>query len=148
MDFQLQAVDNTNKNIIEESCDPEELEKYMSRFYPSENQALLWYLISCNNSFAGHVWIEKYKKENGGHKLGIAIWDNSKRGLGIGSWAITEVIKILVEHGYSKPIVLNVREVNQRAVKCYHKVGFQVVKREIGKKDNKEITFLQMKYVV
>lgn len=69
-------------------------------------------MISHGENIIGHIWIEKYSQENRQYKLGIVIWDKSKRGLGVGKWAIKEVIKIFAQDGYSKTILLNVRKDN------------------------------------
>ncbi len=143
----LSEVDDVKEALIKKLCsNNSELKSYMSRTFPEKNDVLIWNVVTYENTYIGHVWIEKYSKVIKGHKLGIVLWEDSKRGQGIGFRTISKIIDNYIDAGFVKPIFLNVRENNERAIRCYIKVGFTVLKKSEKKVGNQNISFLQMIY--
>ena len=72
--------------------------------------------------------------------VGIFIGDESNRSNGYG----TETLKLLLDYGFNylnlNNIMLTVKSFNERAIKCYEKVGF----KEFGRR--RESYFLNGKY--
>ncbi|WP_175400859.1 GNAT family N-acetyltransferase [Clostridium pasteurianum] len=121
--------------FIEKWESTKELSKYLSHTRPQylreSDLALekhtLFFMIKFDESIIGAAWLENITENNG--KLGIYIADVNCRGKGIGS----EVIRILKEKAFKEmklsKIYLNVRETNKRAISCYKKCGFEIIKK-------------------
>lgn len=84
----------------------------------------LVFIIQADLEPIGSIWLEEINSRESAW-LGLFIGDHAYWNQGIGSLAI----KMLVEDAFSKlglkSIYLKVREENQRAIRCYEKVGFK-----------------------
>ena len=70
-------------------------------------------------------------------------------GLGIGRIAIIQAINLIKDEFKLKTIKLNVRKNNQRAINCYERCGFTIVRE--GTKINEQgqiIQIYEMKYCI
>lgn len=144
--FALEQVNSDNySNYTEyDKAFEKELKNYQSRIYPSKNAAVLsWYHIKVRKKYIGAIWLEKSEKENFA-VLGIFISDMKYRNKGIGKRAIKQLIISDLQYFGTKKILLNVREDNERAIRCYKKVGFAESKR--FEKDNYNV--IEMFYEV
>ncbi len=124
--FELEQVCNENlvyyskyEEIIETN-----LKQYQSRIYPIKDaQYLCWYHIKVENKYIGAIWLEKTSTDDFA-VLGIFISDEEFRSKGIGTKAIDKIIKTDLSYMHTNKILLRVRAENERAIKCYSKVGF------------------------
>ena len=67
---------------------------------------------------------------------------------GIGAWTLTEAIKIKNRRYGKKQLYLEVRTWNKRAINCYKKVGFKIVKDSIEQQTYAgQGTFCRMNYI-
>lgn len=134
--FTLEQVNSDNYSYYTEydKAFEKELKNYQSRIYPSKDASVLsWYHIKVRRKYIGAIWLEKSDKEKFA-VLGIFISDKKYRNKGIGKKAIKQLIISDLQYFGTKKILLNVREDNERAIRCYKKVGFVESKR--SEKDN------------
>ena len=124
--FVLEQVRNENLlyySGYEEAFDTD-LKQYQSRIYPTKDaQCLRWYHIKTDDKYIGAIWLEKTSTDDFA-VLGIFIADKDYRNKGIGTRVIEEIIKNDLPHMHTNKILLRVRTENERAIKCYNKVGF------------------------
>ena len=124
--FELEQVCNENLSYYsgyEEAFDTD-LKQYQSRIYPTKDaQYLRWYHIKVNNKYIGSIWLEKSSNDEFA-VLGVFIADKDFRSKGIGTQAIRKIIKNDLPYMHTNKILLRVRAENERAIKCYNKVGF------------------------
>lgn len=67
---------------------------------------------------------------------------------GIGAWTLNEAIKIKNRRYGKKQLYLEVRTWNKRAINCYKKVGFKIVKDSIEQQTYAgQGTFCRMNYI-
>lgn len=129
--FTLEQINNDNFSHYAEydKAFEKELNNYQSRIYPSKGAVILsWYHIRVGRKYVGSIWLEKSEKENFA-VLGIFISEKRYRNKGIGRKAIKQIIINDLQYFGTKKILLNVREDNERAIRCYKKVGFVESKR-------------------
>lgn len=128
--------------------------QYMSRFWPRtfEGQEVerpglyAWYVIVFDGVDVGTVWLEKDRPRDTVATLGILIGRRERLGTGIGREAIRLAIAQARERLGFDTVRLNVRETNGRAIACYRRCGFEVIRR--GRKLNpqgEEIAFFEMR---
>lgn len=129
--FVLEQVSNENLPYYsgyEESFDSD-LKQYQSRIHPTNDaQILRWYHIKTDDKYIGAIWLEKVLTDDFA-VLGIFIVDKDFRNKGIGTKAIDKVIKKDLPYMHTNKILLRVRAENERAIKCYNKVGFTEIRR-------------------
>lgn len=124
--FELEQVCNENLSYYSryEEIFESDLKQYQSRIYPIKDaQYLRWYHIKANDKYIGAIWLEKTSTDDFA-VLGIFIADKDYRNKGIGARVIQEIIKNDLPHMHTNKILLRVRAENERAIKCYNKVGF------------------------
>ena len=129
--FSLEEVNNDNFSFYTEYDKKfdTDLSQYQSRIYPSKSAEILsWYHIKIRRKYIGAIWLERTKTDNFA-VLGIFIAEKKYRNKGIGRKAIERIILSDLQYFGTKKIVLNVRENNDRAIRCYKKVGFVESKR-------------------
>ena len=141
--FELEHVCNENLsyyNIYEEA----DLKQYQSRIYPTKDaQYLRWYHIKVEDKYIGAIWLEKASSDDFA-VLGIFIADKNIRNNGIGTKALEKVIENDLPHMHTNKILLRVRAENERAIKCYSKVGFT----ESGRYEKDGLNVIEMLYEV
>ncbi len=129
--FVLEQVSNENLSYYsgyEEAFDSD-LKQYQSRIHPTNDaQILRWYHIKTDDKYIGAIWLEKVLTDDFA-VLGIFIVDKDFRNKGIGTKAIDKVIKKDLPYMHTNKILLRVRAENERAIKCYNKVGFTEIRR-------------------
>ena len=129
--FELEQVCNENISYYtgyEEAFDSD-LKQYQSRIHPTNDaQILRWYHIKTDDKYIGAIWLEKVLTDDFA-VLGIFIVDKDFRNKGIGTKAIDKVIKKDLPYMHTNKILLRVRAENERAIKCYNKVGFTEIRR-------------------
>lgn len=129
--FSLEEVNNDNFSFYTEYDKKfdTDLSQYQSRIYPSKSAEILsWYHIKIRRKYIGAIWLERTKTDNFA-VLDIFIAEKKYRNKGIGRKAIERIILSDLQYFGTKKIVLNVRENNDRAIRCYKKVGFVESKR-------------------
>lgn len=93
-----------------------------------------------NNKLIGNSSIMNINHKNRIAEVGIFIGDESNRNKGYGA----ETLNLLLDYGFNylnlNNIMLTVKSFNERAIKCYEKVGF----KEFGRR--RESYFLNGKY--
>lgn len=102
---------------------------YMARFKPDAT-VLAWNVIVCNGHDAGTVWIEA-TEQAGEARLGILLGEPALLGQGIGRTAILLAIDAVTRAHPLQLISLNVRESNERGIRCYERCGFQVTSTSV-----------------
>ena len=145
--FELEQVCDENLSyygIYEEAFETD-LKQYQSRIYPSKDaQSLRWYHIKVGYKYIGAIWLEKVSCDDFA-VLGIFIADKDFRNKGIGTKAIDNVIKNDLPYMHTNKMLLRVRAENERAIKCYNKVGF-IEKRRYEKDSLKIIEMIYEKH--
>lgn len=98
-------------------------------------------IINNNDELIGNCSLFDLDFINGNATVGIFIGEEKYRGKGLG----TETLKLLIGYGFNNlnlnNIMLTVFSFNERAIKCYKKVGF----KEIGRR-RKNITINNKRY--
>lgn len=138
--FTLEQVNNDNFAYYSEydKAFDTDLNQYQSRIHPSKSaEQLCWYHIKVKRKYIGAIWLEKSSKDDF-VVLGVFIADKKYRNKGIGRRAIEQIIINDLQYFRTKKILLHVREENERAIRCYKKVGFVESKR--FQKDNLNVT--------
>ena len=129
--FVLEQVSNENLLYYSryEDAFETDLKQYQSRIHPTNDaQILRWYHIKTDDKYIGAIWLEKVLTDDFA-VLGIFIVDKDFRNKGIGTKAIDKVIKKDLPYMHTNKILLRVRAENERAIKCYNKVGFTEIRR-------------------
>ena len=129
--FELEQVCNENLSYYSryEEIFESDLKQYQTRIYPIKDaQYLRWYHIKADDKCIGAIWLEKSSTDDFA-VLGVFIADNDFRNKGIGTQAIRKIIKNDLQYMHTNKILLRVRTENERAIKCYNKVGFIETKR-------------------
>lgn len=124
--FELEQVCNENLSYYSryEEAFETDLKQYQSRIYPIKDaQFLRWYHIKVDDKYIGAIWLEKSSTDDFA-VLGVFIADKDFRNKGFGTKAIDKVIKNNLTYMHTNKILLRVRAENERAIKCYNKVGF------------------------
>ncbi len=79
------------------------------------------------NQLLGNAGLESVDNINRTAEIGIFIGEEAKRSKGYGS----EALKLLLEYGFKtlnlNNIMLKLNATNERALKCYEKMGFQLI---------------------
>lgn len=138
----IEKINENNKFRYEKFEDVfySDLSKYQSRIYPNfQVEKVKWYYIKYDNKYIGSIWLEKSYECNYAD-LGIFIAYDEYRNKGIG----TNAIKQLLEDSNDlciEEVRLRVRKNNERAKKCYYKIGF-VDSKEFTKDNG--ITVIEM----
>lgn len=131
--FELEQVCNENLSYYRkyEEAFETDLKQYQSRIYPTKDaQHLRWYHIKVKDEYVGAIWLEKVSSDDFA-VLGIFIADKDFRNKGIGTKAIEQIIKNDLPYMHTNKILLRVRAENERAIKCYSKVGFIEAQRYV-----------------
>lgn len=127
----LKSLNNWSEDI--------DAQQYMTRLLPnkfdgacfSQRGLLSWYMIVVNEQDVGTIWLEKDSCGEKVATLGIMIGKKEMLGQGIGEEAIT----LAIENSHSdlsfRAVRLNVRVSNNRAISCYKKCGFTVIRRGV-----------------
>ncbi len=119
-----------------------DLKNYQSRIYPSsDTQYLHWYHIKADGKYIGAIWLEKAYTEDFS-VLGIFIADATYRNKGIGTEAIKQIMQDLSSIHTNK-VLLRVRQENERAIRCYKKVGFEEYRQYV----KNDLNVLEMIYL-
>jgi RimJ/RimL family protein N-acetyltransferase len=129
--------------------------QYMSRSAPRlfNEQGILasplfvWFIILVNELETGTLWLEKETQTDETATLGILLGNETQFGKGIGQQAIRPGIQHAVRHFSFHTVRLNVRQSNLRAIACYQKCGFQIIKE--GSKiisPQESIPYYEMQY--
>ncbi len=129
--FELEQVCDENLSYYSryEEAFETDLNQYQSRIYPTRDaQYLRWYHIKADNKYIGAIWLEKASSDDFA-VLGIFIADKDFRNKGIGTKAIDKIIKSDLPYMHTNKILLRVRAENERAIKCYSKLGFIETRR-------------------
>lgn len=126
MAIELEKVCNENYSFYTEyeKAYDDNIKKYQSRIYPiKESELLHWYHIKVDGKYIGAIWLEKeFSKDH--FVLGIFIAYESYRNKGYGSEAIKKILTNISRHTPIKRVLLHVRAENERAIRCYNKIGF------------------------
>lgn len=153
MNLVLKRFEESDLKLLESWRKKIHSDQFMSRVTPENykhgnsvlNNLWDWYTIHQNDLPIGTSWLEKKNHNSQIAKLGILLGATELFGQGIG----TKTIMLLINNPQNilnfKIITLNVRKTNQRAIACYRKCGFNIMKE--GKKinnANKEIEFYTM----
>ncbi len=94
---------------------------------PNQNaELLLWYYIKVDEKYIGAVWLEQ-ESTTSHAVLGVFIAYDEFRSFGYGTEAIKMILHNAAQVGISQ-VHLRVREQNTRAINCYRKIGFEIVK--------------------
>jgi RimJ/RimL family protein N-acetyltransferase len=117
-------------------CQDIQAEQYMSRTAPRlfleqgsiASPLFVWSIIIVDAVETGTLWLEKSLPTDETATLGILLGDSAQFGRGIGQRAIPLGIRQAASQLTFQRVTLNVRQSNLRAIACYQKCGFQIVK--------------------
>jgi len=87
-----------------------------------------WSIILVDGLETGTLWLEKAQPADKTATLGILLGATAQFGRGIGQQAIPLGIQQAASQLSFHMVTLNVRQSNLRAIACYQKCGFQIVK--------------------
>lgn len=142
----IEKIDESNKFRYKsfEDVFNSDLSKYQSRIYPNfQVEKVKGYYIKYNNKYIGSIWLEKPCKCIYAD-LGIFIAYDEYRNKGIGTHVIKQILEKINDLDIEE-IRLRVRKNNERAKKCYSKIGF-VDSKEFTKDNG--ITVIEMIYKI
>lgn len=131
--------------------------RYMSRTVPKRfdgyevdnKEYFSWFVIVCDGSDVGSVWLEKENITDNFVQLGIIIGHEEMFNKGIGREAIVKAIRESKSIIPSSIVRLNVRRNNIRAQACYSACGFRVISQSVKINDQGEkIEFLTMERAI
>lgn len=104
-----------------------------------------WYIIKHDDQSIGTVWLEKKDSTSNTAKLGILLGSYDHFGKGIGTKAVLHAIESSKMKLGLQSVQLNVRKTNLRAISCYKKCGFSIVREDTKiNKANEKILFYTM----
>ncbi len=134
-DFKMTDGIGKSGNIMTVEAEREWIEKTL------KNNDLNFAIVNLeNDELIGNCGIENVSHQDRIGTVGIFIGDENNRSNGYG----TEALKLLLDYGFNylnlNNIMLTVKSFNERAIKCYQKVGF----KEFGRR--RESYFLNGKY--
>ncbi|MFZ5596309.1 MAG: GNAT family N-acetyltransferase [Bacillota bacterium] len=86
-------------------------------------------MINYGREKIGAVWLEKINQRTANAELGLIIGEPHLWGMRIGSRAINAIIESASRDLGLRFLWVSVREENQRAVNCYKRCGFQIVRK-------------------
>jgi len=86
-------------------------------------------IIKYGNKKIGSVWLEKITQRIGTAQLGLLIGEPHLWGMSLGSMAMGAMIEIAKKDLGLRFLWVSVREANQRAVNCYKRGGFMIVRK-------------------
>lgn len=134
-DFETTDYIGRSSQLMTSECEKKYLEDHIN------DEAAFAIVRKDDNNLIGSVSLEKIDHINRVGTLGIFIGDKDSRNLGFGS----EAIKLILDYGFNylnlNNIMLDVLEINPRAIACYKKCGF----REIGKR--RSAKYINGKYI-
>ncbi|MCL5057928.1 MAG: GNAT family N-acetyltransferase [Actinobacteria bacterium] len=115
---------NMDTNMFQTNVRPQ-------NFSAAKGQSDEYYLklIQHGSRKIGAVWVEKISQRTATAELGLLIGEPHLWGMGIGSRAISEMMKIAKKDLGLNFLWVSVRESNQRAVNCYQRGGFKIVRK-------------------
>ena len=153
MNLTLTRFTESDLNQLDAWCNSIQTEQYMSRVTPrqfkrgSSLQKDLWdwYIIKHHHQPIGTVCLEKNEAGSEIATLLILLGSYDLFDQGMGAKAILLAIETSQKTlGFNK-VQLNVRKSNLRAIACYQKCGFSVVRESVKINDeDEEISFYKM----
>ena len=117
------------------------LTPFMSRLHPNryeeyetrtKQNLLRWFYIVAHGKRIGSIWLEKEHVQDHSAVLGLFLFDEDCRAIGIGENVIQRVLEEQKDALNLSEVILRVRVTNPRGIKCYEKCGFREVGRGIG----------------
>jgi RimJ/RimL family protein N-acetyltransferase len=107
----------------------EQLRQFFKDYNTSNSASPLLFKIILESSgeIVGTIEIRKYEKEVNTGRVGrFLIGEESARGKGIGSAALSEIVRLGFDELKYDKICLGVFDFNSSAIACYKKIGFQI----------------------
>lgn len=105
---------------------------HMSRCLPTAHESgtrtpenTLWWVIVADGRPIGSVWIERSAEDSPMGDLGIFVGDPDLRGIGVGKTAVILAEQRAAAIWGVDLVRLRVRASNERAVRCYAKIGYR-----------------------
>lgn len=119
-----QWVGNMDTNMFQTNVRPK-------NFSVAKGQSDEYYLklIQYGSRKIGAVWVEKISQRTATAEMGLLIGEPHLWGMGIGSMALSEMMKLAKKDLGLNFLWVSVRESNQRAVHCYQRGGFKIVRK-------------------
>jgi RimJ/RimL family protein N-acetyltransferase len=117
------------------------LTPFMSRLHPNRYEEyemligqnlLRWFYIVADGKRIGSIWLEKEQLQDRSAVLGLFLFDEHYRALGIGETVIRRILREQKDPLNLSEVILRVRVTNPRGIRCYEKCGFHEVGRGIG----------------
>lgn len=130
-------------------------EQYQSRYWPQafsgrdfsgDGVLWAWYLIIVDGEEVGTIWLEKENPNAKKVVLGIMLGREDKFGKGIGREAIRMALEQAQKQLGYQSVELHVRQENARAIACYQRCGFLIVRERVKvAKTGRKIPYYVMK---
>ena len=92
----------------------------------NNNKDMVFAIVKNNDELIGNISLNKINNLDRTAEIGICIGNESNRGKGYGSEALSLIIKYAFDYHNLNNIMLRVYSFNKQAIKCYEKVGFKV----------------------
>ncbi len=153
MNLTLTRFLESDLNQLDAWCKNIQADQFMSRVTPRrfkrgssvQNDLWDWYVIKHHGQSIGTVWLEKNEVESDMATLGILLGSFKFFGQGMGVRAILLAIETSQRTLGYKKVRLNVRKSNPRAISCYKKCGFSIVREDVKiNQEQEEISFYRM----
>ncbi len=152
MEFQFREVTHSDLNKFplwyERIDGPELFSNYIPTTFKTfeDSGVMLWFIIMDDEDEIGAIWFEKKNPDKLEIDLGIYLNRTDLFGKGIGTTLIRYAIDTFLSKNDAEELYLDVRKENIRAIRCYEKSGFKVIKEGEKTTSYEIIKFLRMKY--
>lgn len=102
--------------------------KYLREGLEEEKEKTKFYMVKYDGRIIGCAWLEEIDQEKLEAKLGMYIGETKIRGKGLGQYVTRLLLSKAFRDLNLKKVYLYVREKNIRAINCYKKCGFRIIK--------------------
>lgn len=106
--------------------DEQQLEKYLANSNHADAEKWIYKVVEAQTGeVVGHISLGAIDRKNRSARIGkVLVGDKNKRGKGIGTWMMREILRIAFEELQLHRVSLGVFDFNQSAIATYEKVGF------------------------
>ena len=147
MQINLRHFQYKDMSLLDDWCRAIGAHQYMSNIHPGafnhkdtgSSDDYVWYVIQRDGIDIGTIWLEKLPGEATCVKLGILIGYKQHFGKGIGRRVIGLAIQKAKSSFVFNRVVLHVRRTTTRAIRCYIRCGFKIVREFTKTKDDGQI---------
>lgn len=108
--------------------------KFLRENLEEEKNKTKLYMVKYEGRIIGCAWLEEIDPEKQEAKLGMYFGETKIRGKGLGQYVTRLLLSKAFRDINLKKVYLHVRERNFRAISCYKKCGFKIIKEHPKRK--------------